>query len=424
MNEKLLQAIWKNRMLPPSMKTETGDEIVVYHPGMHNYDGGPDFINARIRIGETTWAGNVEIHINSSDWFRHGHHLDNAYDNVILHVVFRDDLTGSEPGPVPFPTLVLEGLIPDELLNRYKLLEENRFSIPCESLLKGNTDDFSLILPALVTENLEMKAKSIRVMWEQSLCDWDETAWQLLNRGFGLKINTLPFEMLSGITPLRLIRKEYSTLFRLEALLFGQAGMLDQDFKEQYPGRLKREYGYLKKLYSLEPLKPGVWKFLRLRPGNFPTVRIAQLAAFLHKTGPDPSWIFELPDLGSLRELLLARASEYWDDHYLFDRPARNLPKITGSGFSNLLILNVVIPLRFFRLRERGMYEEANRVISIMEDMPPEENSEIREWKSLGIDPANAMETQALGFLRKEYCNKKRCLDCRIGYRLLKEVVK
>ena len=271
MNEQFLSYLWKYRHFSQELKTEAGDPLTIIHPGEQNADSGPDFFNARLRIGSTTWAGNVEIHVNASDWYRHGHHTDLAYDHAILHVVFEADRTVYHRNGEPVQTLVIRDQFPSWIFDRYQQMMLNQQWIPCMNQLLNTQDyGFGLWAPALALERLEYKSGSISQLFTRCANDWEEAFYLHIASSFGFKINSLPFELLAKSLPLKIVRRYCGNIFQLEALLFGQAGMLNQEFTDQYPRDLRQEYLFLQDKYSLNPVSAAIWKFLRLRPSNFP----------------------------------------------------------------------------------------------------------------------------------------------------------
>jgi len=420
MNEAFLSYLWKFRHLSQEIRTESGDILIIMHPGVQNTDGGPDFFNARLRIGETTWAGNVEIHVLASDWYRHGHHTNGAYDHAILHVVYEADRKVYHQNGEPIQTLVIKNQFPDWLYDRYLRMMQAQQWIPCMNQLDSDENyGFSMWAPALAVERLEYKTNSIRLLLTSCGNDWEEAFYRHLTSSFGLKINNLAFELLAKSLPLKIIRQHIGDLFQMEALLFGQAGMLDKNYRDPYPCELFREYQFLRDKYSLCPLTGNLWKFLRLRPSNFPTIRISQLAGFLCHS---EAQFFKLLDHGSLNgvaEGLNITASTYWNTHFLFDKPAVDQQKTMGQSCITLLVINGLAPFLFFYGLEKDQPAICQGVLSFLEQTTGEINAQTNRWKEVGFPVDNAMKTQALLHLKQFYCDKKRCLDCRIGSRLL-----
>jgi len=424
MKEEFLHYLWKyNLYNADKLIDNEGNKIIVIHPGEYNRDSGPDFFNARLCIAGTEWAGNVEIHTRASHFDSHGHNLDPAFDNVILHAVAENDkqvfnTRGEE-------VLTAELVFDTGLYEKYIDLVNDPFVIACQSE-SSSLDSFFIRhwLNAVVIERLDERSKQIMKIFSETGNDWEETFYRILTRYFGFRVNTEPFEMLASSLPFRIIRKHIDNRFQVEALLFGTAGMLDEDlFKEalndDYYVALIREYKILSAKYSLRPLHGWIWKFARLRPANFPTIRISQLAAMLAVTGGLFSKVIEAVDIKKLKELFEVTASEYWDEHFVFGRKSRSYAKITGSQATDIFLINAVIPSIFVYGRYRDDREICERAVSFLEDIYPEENSIINEWQSAGVTAESAFYSQALIHLRNNYCRKRKCLDCRIGAKLV-----
>ena len=424
MKEEFLHYLWKYRLYYAlSLKDNDGNRIEVLSPGEYNTDSGPDFFNARIRIDRTVWAGNIEIHTRSSHFESHGHHLDHAYDNVILHIVYEKDREVRNARGEQLLTVEI-GFDP-AMTDKYLLLVNNPSIIACQDDIT-RTDRFLIRhwLNSLVVERLIEKTNSIESVLSETGHDWEETFYRMLSRYFGFRVNTEPFEMLASSIPFRIIRKHADNLFQLESLLFGTAGMLEEGLfrnaiKDNYYCSLMKEYRILSSKYSLKPVHGWLWKFTRLRPYNFPTVRISQLAAMLTVTGGLFSKIIEANDLKALRCLFEVSASEYWDNHYVFGKVSKGTGKKTGDTATDILLINAVIPVMFAYGRSHDNDSLRERALGFMEEIQPEANSVIDEWRKIGLDAASAFDTQALLQLRNEYCRKRRCLDCRIGARLI-----
>jgi hypothetical protein len=316
MSEEFLHYLWKFRLLNRELVSRSGETITVIHPGEHNHNGGPDFLNAKIRMGGTTWAGNVEIHIKEDDWFRHNHHLDKAYRNVILHVVYEDDADSLLQHDHFLPVLVIKGQFPDHIQGRYEELLGNRLWIPCEQLIrKADPVCFEHWSAGLLTERLISRSVKWGILFEANKFDWAETLYQSIARAFGLKINSLPFELLAKALPLKIALKYQNSPSSLEALAFGQSGMLNRNFKDDYPVMLKKEYDFLAAKHSLQPIDYSLWQFLRLRPSSFPTIRISQWASFLQRTNKLFSVVLDCRTVKDVTELFSVRPSQYWENH-------------------------------------------------------------------------------------------------------------
>lgn len=421
MNEDFLHYLWRYRLLSPDLHTSRGEHIEVIDTGFHNHDSGPDFLNARIRIDQTLWAGHVEIHLNSSDWINHAHHLDLSYHNVILHVVYNDDLGLAPNLAPPAPCLEVAKYVDYKLFYRYQAFLNALGWVPChnqinETDLLIRTSWFERMLAERLTESAQYVLK----LFEETKHDWGETFYRLLARSFGLRLNSEPFEMLCARLPLSVMLRHRTSLFQLEALLFGQAGFLDNDFIDDYPVKLKIEYSFLRGKYNLQPLSAHLWKFLRMRPAGFPTVRLAQFADFWHRNAMGIDDVLQCSITDSFREKFAVNVSDYWIDHYLPDKLSVHRHKTFGDDAINRLLINTLPPLLFAYGQVYGNNQLTERAVAILEQLPPEINNETKRWVGLGIKPTSAAETQALHFMKKNYCDLKRCLHCRIGNYLLR----
>ena len=420
MKEEFLHYLWKYSMYDTSSLIDgDGNPITVINPGEYNRDSGPDFFNARIVIAGTEWAGNVEIHIRSSHFNVHGHDHDHAFDNVILHVVAEKDIKVYNANNEEL--LTTEIRFDPELYRKYIDLVNNPCAIACRDELEG-TDRFLLQswLHSLLIERLQMKSEAVMKIWTATGNDWDETFYRVLSRYFGFRVNTEPFEMLATALPFRIIRKHADNRLQIEALLFGSAGMLEEGlFKnaisDKYYTGLIREYKVLSAKYSLRPIHGWLWKFSRLRPVNFPTVRLSQLAALLSTAGGLFSRTLVADDVSQLKNLFGVEASFYWDNHYIFGKESKRSGKHTGDQATDILLINAVIPILFFYGRTHDDRKLCDRALDFFSYIDPEKNSVIRDWTLAGVVPESAFYTQALIQLTDEYCRKRRCLDCRIG---------
>jgi hypothetical protein len=423
MKEEFLQFIWKYRLFNKNnLKTTDGRLVKIISTGQPNSDSGPDFFNAKIRIGETTWAGNIEVHQKSSHWFQHRHDQDAAYDNVILHVVEMQD----KPVQVKNHELpTLEITYPAEIMENYEQLLKSKRWIACEDRLP-EVDPFILRFwfSSLMVERLESKTGDILAILEQNKNNWNETFYQLLARNFGMKTNALPFELLAKSLPLQVLSKHKNDLFQLEALLFGQSGLLNETLLgDDYYLALRKEYSFLYKKYSLSGIEAHLWKFMRLRPINFPTVRLAQLAMLIHHSSALFSRILETENLDELRKLFDVKASEYWDTHYRFNKTsAENHPKVLGETAFNNLVINTIVPLLFVYGEQHMNQAMKDRALFMLEKLEPESNQIIRKWNEQGIESRTAFETQALLQLKNKYCDAKKCLNCQLGAKIITKI--
>lgn len=420
MNEEFLQFIWKQGLFnKQNLKTTDGKALKIISTGQHNGDSGPDFFNARIKIGDTTWAGNVEIHQKSSHWYVHHHNTDAAYDNVILHVVEKADcpvLIKSQQIPT------LEISYPEKILASYRELLQSEKWIACSDHI-AEVDPFVLRFwfSSLMIERLQSKTADIMKTLAYNKNNWNETFYQLLARNFGLKTNALPFEMLAKSLPLNILAKHKNSLMQVEALLFGQSGLLNETLLgDDYYLALRDEYSFLFKKYNLKGIETHLWKFMRLRPVNFPTVRIAQLAQLVYQSTALFSQILETESLDDLRRLFDVSASAYWDSHYSFNKASKDKhPKKLGDTAFENLVINTIVPLLFVYGDQHLNQSLKDKALLWLEKLAPEENQVIRKWNELGIDSRSALETQALIQLKNNYCASKKCLNCQLGAKII-----
>lgn len=422
MPESFLHFLWRWRRFDvQNLTTTEGLALEIMHPGEWNTHAGPDFFNARLRIGDTIWAGNVEIHLYASEWLAHGHSTDRAYDNVVLHVVLEEDEPIRRTNGERIACLQLQGRIPPKILENYQRLDQERAWIPCQNFFLNTPDIVRLNwLDRILVERLEEKTAAVATMLDLTGNHWEEAFYRLLARNFGLKVNGEPFEALARSLPLITLAKHKNNLIQLEALLFGQAGMLDETFEDHHPILLQREYRHLAHKYQLVPMAVSQWKFLRLRPANFATVRIAQFAALVHQSAHLFSKILEAHTLRALENLFEVEPSEYWRTHFQLDKLSVRRPKTPGRDFIHLLIINTVVPFLFYYGQQKGREDFQKRALSLLEELPPESNALVEGWAMLGIPTRNAYQTQALIHLKTRYCDPKRCLECGVGNAILK----
>ena len=417
MTEKLLQFIWQFQYFNRShLTTVQGDPLEIIFPGTLNTHQGPDFNNAQIRIGNTILAGCIEIHLKSSLWMDHGHDSDSNYHKVILHVVIEDDLTIDNSIPV----LELGGRISRLMLDQYTHLMNHTSSIPCaSSLTKVKEIVWLSWKDRLIAERLTRKAEFIFNLAKENKYHWEETLWWMMARNFGIKVNADAFEAMARSIPINLLGKHKNQIHHLEALLFGQAGLLNKEFQDDYPLLLKREYQFLRKKYDLHPIKMPV-HFLRMRPGSFPTIRLAQLAMLIQQSSHLFSYILEKTDCKDIRESLSVTANDYWLYHYLPDHPSPYKVKKIGSDMIDNIIINTIVPVLFAygsHLKEEKYKEKA---IRFLQEVSSENNQIIKEFKSVGIVSGSAFDSQMLIELKTNYCDPRNCLRCAVGNWLLK----
>lgn len=425
LQEDFLHYVWKFKLFNTlNLTTSSGEDLKIIDSGQHNTNAGPDFFNAKLHIGETTWVGNVEIHVRSSDWNRHSHNKDRAYDNVILHVVYENDRQISYSSGQELPTIELKPLIDRHLVDNYSSWLSSRDWIPCGGQIES-VDKFTLNnwLERLVIERLERKTAAIFKTLAANKNDWDTTFYQYLCQYLGLKVNALPFQLLAKNTPLSIIEKHHK-LISIEAVLFGQAGFLDENIQDEYYVKLKDEYRFLSAKFSLRPLEKHLWKLMRLRPSNFPTVRIAQLAGLLAKNSRMFSHILETKELKKIRELFNTEASSYWDNHFTFGKQVgKETRKRMGSFTVNSLLINVVVPFLFSYAKSIQDEQLVERALNMLEEIGPEHNAIIKKWSALGVETKNAKTTQSLLELKNNYCSQKKCLNCQVGNTLLQHAI-
>ncbi|MCD6596239.1 MAG: DUF2851 family protein [Bacteroidales bacterium] len=421
MSEEFLHFLWKNQLFEKdSLRTASGEKILIVDVGEKNYDSGPDFFNAKIEIEGLLWVGNVEIHIKSSDWNRHKHNLDPAYDNVILHVVAENDkeTVGTNGRNIP----VLEIEVAEEYHEKYRQMMSSRLWIPCQQeLFKIDPFRIKFWLGKILVERLKDKTGQFFALLEHNNNNWEESFYQGLAKSFGFKVNSLQFERLARSLPLKYLLQHKDNLFQLEALLFGQAGLLSEDlFGDEYYQGLKKEYEFFRKKFELKPLEKHIWRFMRMRPLNFPTIRIAQFASMIHhSSGNLFSACMEAESHETLMEVFNFQVSPYWGNHYQFNKESINISKNMGLDAKYSILINTIIPFLFMFGEQKGRNDLKERSVKFLEEIPPEKNKLIRQWAEAGIQSDNAFYTQSLIQLRNSYCKYKRCLDCEIGNQII-----
>ena len=420
MNEDYLHYVWKFQLFSNNnLKTIDNQTVSIVKQGNHNLNAGPDFTNAKIRIGNTLWAGNVEIHSKSSDWKRHNHQKDKAYNNVVLHVVHEnDDEVMSENGN-RIPEIALNDYLDQSLYQNYLSFINKNNWIACSNQLQ-DVDALKINnwLERLSIERLERKITDINGLLEKTNNDWEEVFYQFLCMNFGLKINQQPFLELAQKTPFKIFLKERNNELATEAVLLGQAGFLEKS-SDEYSEKLKKEYQYLKVKYGLKPIH-SQWKFAKLRPTSFPTVRIAQLAAMLNKHQNLFSQILESRQIKELHSLFEVEPSSYWINHYLPGKTSVKKKKKIGKTSIDIIMINTIIPFLFIYGKKKGNDVFCERALEYLTELKPEQNSIIKKWSEIGIDISNARQSQALIELKNEYCSQKKCLNCSIGVSLIK----
>ena len=417
-DEAFYHFVWQHKLYrTDNLKTVGGLPIEVIHPGLLNHDAGPDFFNAKVKIDGVLWAGNVEIHTKSSDWNLHQHQHNKAYDNVILHVVAAYNTTAQNTLGNKIPTLILD--VNPSVYHQYDTLILEKKTIACSKVLPQINSLFLLnYRDRLVAERLQRKSAQIDIILENTKGDWEAVFFQTLCRNFGFGVNADAFERLGKTLSYKLIAKHRNSILQLEALLIGQAGFLEESIEDTYFNALKQEYKFLQAKYQLKPLEKHVWKFLRLRPGNFPTIRLAELAHLMHH---HDSLLHQLisTDNKGLEKLFAAETSEYWKTHYQFGKLSNERKKTLGTSAIRTILINTAAPVLFCYGKKKDDEKLSNKALSILEELPAEKNHIIQEWDALGIESKNAYDSQAQLQLYNEYCLHKKCLHCNIGHHFL-----
>lgn len=423
MQEDFLHYIWKfQKFLKTSLSTQNNEVIEIVNQGSHNFDSGPDFFNAQIRIGEQLWVGNVEIHIKSSDWYAHRHELDPAYDNVILHVVFEHDVEVYRKDNTFIPALELKNKIDGNTMAGYnKLFLGRKKWIACEDYF-SEVDGFVLEnwLERMYFERLENKSSLIFELLEESKNDWEAVLFRMLAKNFGLKNNGQAFLSMARSFDFSVLRKVQKNILQIEALLFGQAGLLETDVDDDYFQKLKSEYTFLKHKFQLENRDVAPVQFFRLRPVNFPTIRLGQLSALYHKKHQLFASILLVKNKDEVYQLFESCASAFWDTHFHFNSLSPRRKKRLSRPFVDLLIINTILPVVFCYFKQLGK-EIPDVFMELIQDVASEENSIVSKFNDLKPVAKNAMHSQALIELKTNYCDKKKCMQCGIGIDLLKK---
>ena len=422
MNEDFLQYVWRYKMFSKvDFKTTDNAHLYIIKSGLHNKNAGPDFLNAELKIDGQTWIGNVEIHLKASDWYLHNHEKDLNYDAVILHVVWENDVAIYMKNNKPIPTLVLKNFIDETVLNKYKnLFLAPTTWLPCKNAI--STVDkfiFNNWKERLFFDRLERKSEEINTLLQEKNNNFEAVLFQLLIKNFGLKVNGNSFLRLAQSVDYSVIKKLSFHANQLAALLFGQAGFLEEETEDDYQKELRKEYDYLKHKFKLNHIPKNEFSFFRMRPNNFPTIRIAQLVALFHKHQNLFSKLIALDNLEEFYELFTVVVNPFWQTHYNFDSISKKSPKKITTSFVDLLIINTIIPLQFLYQKSRGEVDEEFFLV-LLKKMKPEKNSIISKFFEIGVSSKNAFDTQALLELKNNYCAPKRCLECAIGNTILK----
>ncbi|WP_299890797.1 DUF2851 family protein [uncultured Lacinutrix sp.] len=417
MQEDFLHYLWKHKKINfNTLSTTKGEKITVINVGEHNYNTGPDFFNAQLKIGNQLWAGNLEIHLQSSDWYVHNHENDSNYDNVILHVVWEHDIEIFRKDNTEIPTLELKHYVPEETLRNYqKLFNQSQKWINCENDLHI-VDEFTVSnwLERLYFERLERKAEDVSKILEQNTNDWEAVLFKLLSKNFGLKINSESFFSIANSFDFSIIRKQQSRQLSVEALLFGQADLLNEDIQYSYYIALQNEYQFLKQKFNLSSKNVIPLQFFRLRPANFPTIRLSQLANLYHSHHNIFSKIIETKSLNEFYNLFSIETSIFWETHYTFNKESKSAKKRLTKSFIHLLLINTILPIKFSYAKYQGKLID-NEIIQIIQQIASEKNSIVNKFNGLKKISNNAMQSQAIIELKTNYCDKNKCLQCAIG---------
>lgn len=405
------------------MATNDGRHVRVIDPGLLNTDAGPDFFNAKVEIDGQLWVGNIEMHVSATDWKRHGHDTDPAYDSVVLHVVDKDDAPVFRTNGERIPQLVLQV---SPLFNMsYSELVNSRLELPCaDSIGKVPAITITEWIERLAFERLHSKVDRVRDLLDMYHGSWEDVCYVTLSRNLGFGINNEAFERLARRTPLRLLHKHSDSLLQIEALLFGQAGMLNQDSigADDYYRHLCSEYAFLANKFSLQPMEHEVWKMFRIRPQNFPYRRIAMLAHYIEGGFRLMSNILEANGEKELRELFQVELTGYWSNHFSFGKPSEKQQPALSNSSIDIVLINTVAPLYYAYGEITGNYALADKAIELLESLKPESNSIVKTFVTAGLDCDSALTSQALIELKHSYCDARKCIYCKIGHRLLSEL--
>jgi hypothetical protein len=418
--EKLLQFIWKFKYFnTQQLQTIQGETIHIQQVGTHNHNQGPDFLNAKIKINETILVGNIELHVYSKDWYTHQHEKDANYNNIVLHVVWQHNIASALIAH--YPVLELQQYVSKMMLTTYQNLMEHCAFIPCEKQIHTVSSlQFNNWKDRLLMERLELKTASFLQSLEKNKGNWEETFWQKLARNFGIKVNADAFEEMAIVTPHIILAKNKLSQVKLESLLLGQAGMLDEAFTDDYVRMLQKEYVFLKAKYNLQPslIKP---QYLRMRPYGFPSIRLSQLAALVYQSNKLFSNILECKSYKDVMHFFNIQANDYWNYHYkLDDEQTDYKEKKLGEDMVHNVIINTIVPMLFSYgiFNNNELYKQ--RAILFLESIPTEINNIVKGFRQLNVQSKTAADAQSLIHLKNMYCDKKNCLQCAIGIGILK----
>ncbi|MDF2448838.1 MAG: hypothetical protein K0R26_1342 [Bacteroidota bacterium] len=422
MNEALLHSIWKYKLLRQSIfKGSKGEDIEVISIGEHNQDSGPDFFNSKVRINNVLLVGNVEIHIKTSDWLKHNHHNDKAYDNIILHVVYENDREILQNEQNNVSLVELRHLIPSTLLDQYNQLQVSKQTLACGKSIQNVAGfKWKSWMDRLAITRLEEKTSYIEHLFSYSRNNYEDTLYVLLFRNFGFKINNEPFELLGKTLPFSLIKKYRDQPLKIQAMLFGVAGLLDELFEDKFPRQLQNEYVFLKHKHNFQQIKKEQWKFSKTRPANFPTIRLSQLSALLENETSLYHLIDQKPGFQLISKFFSVEPNQYWNNHFRFDNESISVSKSLGDAAIESIIINTIVPFLFFLSKHSNKEELADYAMDLLSQLPAEKNKKTKEFSFMGMPPLNALESQAQIYLLDNFCSKKRCLHCQVGESLLK----
>ena len=422
LTERLLQFIWQFQYFNKyQLCTDAGESLQIIHPGVFNTNQGPDFLGAKIKLGQTVWAGNVEIHIRASDWMLHKHETDENYQTIILHVVWNGDTVIYDKNGNKFPALIIEPLVSKMMIVHYEQLMQTEAFVPCQSFLPVLSHiGWQSWLERLLVERLQKRAAVIFEKLRATENHWEEVFWQMLARNFGMPVNADAFESMAQSIPIKILARHKLQIQQLEALLLGQAGLLNEEFSEPYALLLQREYRFLKHKYNLTEaaIKP---LFLRMRPAGFPTVRVAQLAMLVHQSDHLFSKIIEAKSYAEVMRFLNVTANDFWHYHYNIGTTTAYKPKALGEQMAENILINTIAPLLFAYGLSGDNQAYKDKAIEWLLQTKSEQNNIIKKWRSFGVMCDNAMETQGLLELKKHYCDTRKCLDCAVGNKILKQ---
>lgn len=421
--EEYIHYVWQYGLFQKEDLLSTEGELVsIMHSGLHNHDAGPDFSNGRVKIGAREWAGNIEIHFASSDWDAHGHQHDKAYDSVILHVVIHHDKEIRNSQGVTIPTLSLSKYLSIDHFRGYERFIKNKTWVPCQSHISTvDSVKWTSLKERMAMERMELKSQRVLELYATKSKSWEEVSYQLLARALGAKVNSEPFEHLTQVTPLSVIRKYSDSESMLDALFLGQAGFITEGLipEDDYEERLKLDYAFLAHKYSLRPMDKVTWKHARIRPASAPQIRIVQFARFWLRSGSLHAFLVDA-ELKDIRARFSVQLEGYWSDHIGLQKVSSVRKKSVGTSLLNRLLINVVAPMRFAYGQQRKEQSYIDSALSLLEDLEAEDNAIVRKWRGLGVEAAHALDSQGLLQLKSSRCDKKKCLNCSIGQAILR----